>query len=526
MRRGRETSSALLAVTVVALLVRLPLLERQALWPDEVFSLAIATGHSLEHPASLAQPALGDFVEPAQPQEPARYRRYLEHQVPGGGLGRVLRAVRLSDTSPPLYYLLLALWTRVAGTSDAALRAFSLLASLACLPLLWRVAAALGGRRAGLLSCGLFALAPAAVYYSTEGRMYALVWLWVLAGAWLALRLRRQGPRPGLLLALTLVSAAGLLTHYFFVFFWAVLIGWLQLRADPRHRRGILLAAGLAVLLVLPWYAGVPEDVGRWRVTGNWLRMRPEGHVPARAPLQAALGFVSGRGVWGGGPREDRSALVIAALATGALAWKRGSRLLSGRPQLLLLWLAAACGGPLLFDTLRGTFTAAVPRYALAGLPAALALVGLALGRLPARLGWAGLALVLVSWAPGLRAIARNGSRNGAALAEAARELGGRAHAESDLILVHSIPSGLLGLARYMEAPVPMASWVGQLGTRRVPESVRTLTAGRRVTFLVVAHAVGEPAPEQAYLERHARLVRDDWREAVRIVEFRHSERR
>jgi hypothetical protein len=91
---------------------------------------------------------------------------------------------------------------------------------------------------------------------------------------------------------------------------------------------------------------------------------------------------------------------------------------------------------------------------------------------------------------------------------------------------VHSIPSGVLGLARYMEASVPMASWVGQLGTRRVPESVVALTASRRATFLVVAHSVGEPDPERAYLEEHARLVRDDWLESVRIVEFRHSERR
>ena len=38
--------------------------ERHCLWVDELFSLAIATGHSLEHPAAAAKPALGDFVEP------------------------------------------------------------------------------------------------------------------------------------------------------------------------------------------------------------------------------------------------------------------------------------------------------------------------------------------------------------------------------------------------------------------------------------------------------------------------------
>lgn len=525
MTRSRSDRVALIAIATVALLVRLPLLGRQALWPDEVFSLAIATGHSLEHPAASAQPALGDFVEAEHAQPPAAYRRYLEHEKPPAGAARVVRAARLSDTSPPLYYLLLDVWTRAAGTSDAALRALSLICSLASMPLLWLVAAPVGGRRTALLTCGLFALAPLAVYYSTEGRMYALVWFWALATARLVLLLQRQGARPTLVLALALVSAGGLLTHYFFVFVWAAMLGWLLFHADPSGRRGAFLAAGLTALLVFPWYAGVPEDLGRWRVTKDWLRMRPEGYLAGRAPLKAALGFVSGRGVWGGGPPEDRSALVIAVLALAALAWKLGGRALRGRRLLLWLWLAAACLGPSLFDVLRGTFSAAVPRYALAGMPAAFALFGLALGRLPARLRWAAFALIVLSWSSGLKLLFGNSSRIGTPLNMVARELGARATTD-DVVLVHSIPSGVLGLARYMGAPVPMASWVGQLGTRRVPESVLALTADRRATFLVLVHSVGEPAPEEGYLREHAEVVRDDWREAVRIVEFRHSARR
>jgi hypothetical protein len=52
MKRRQRASGALLAVAVLALVARLPLVGRQALWADEVFSLAIATGHSLEHPAA------------------------------------------------------------------------------------------------------------------------------------------------------------------------------------------------------------------------------------------------------------------------------------------------------------------------------------------------------------------------------------------------------------------------------------------------------------------------------------------
>ena len=44
-----------------AALIRFGLAERQGLWADEIFSLALATGHSVEHPATAANAALGDL---------------------------------------------------------------------------------------------------------------------------------------------------------------------------------------------------------------------------------------------------------------------------------------------------------------------------------------------------------------------------------------------------------------------------------------------------------------------------------
>ena len=58
--------AALLAVIALAAALRVALLDRQGLWSDEIFSLAIATGHSLEHPAAEADPAQGDYVEAAR----------------------------------------------------------------------------------------------------------------------------------------------------------------------------------------------------------------------------------------------------------------------------------------------------------------------------------------------------------------------------------------------------------------------------------------------------------------------------
>ena len=56
----RQQLWMLLAVFVIATILRIGLVNRSGLWGDEAFSLAIATGHSLEQPAAVARPELGD----------------------------------------------------------------------------------------------------------------------------------------------------------------------------------------------------------------------------------------------------------------------------------------------------------------------------------------------------------------------------------------------------------------------------------------------------------------------------------
>src|SRR5690348_8847325 len=119
---GRELMSkrqefwVLLAVFAIAAALRIGFAGGIPLWGDEIFSLATATGHSLEHPAASARPELGDFVEPDHPLPAREFSRYVKHDSPLESPARVVRAVLLSDTNPPLYYLLLYGWTVVFGT--------------------------------------------------------------------------------------------------------------------------------------------------------------------------------------------------------------------------------------------------------------------------------------------------------------------------------------------------------------------------------------------------------------------------
>ena len=479
---------------------------RPGLWADEIFSLAMATGHSLEHPAAQADSTRGDFVEPAGAAPAGSFRRYTEVEEPAAGPGRVVRAVLRSDTSPPLYYLALNLWTRAFGTSDAVLRVFSVGWALLSLPLLWLVGRELGGTRAGWSACLLFAFSPVAFYYSVEGRMYSLVWCLALALTWLTLRLA-EDRRPLAAALWVLAGAAGLLTHYFFAFIWLACAAWLWM-AGARARLRTALLAGATVLAVLPWYLQVPGSMARWRVSGDWLGGALDWPAALTRPFALAAGLLAGGSDLGRWPWADRAILALAAVAIIGVARSGSARELCSR-RALLLWgsLLAAAAGPLVFDLLRQTTTSAIPRYVLAGLPAALLLVALALSRLPSRLHAALLGLLLLAWLPGTwKAGTARVPRPGQPYPVLAARLEAWAR-PGDVVLVRSIPSGVVGLSRYLRSDIPVVAWVTQLGTRRVPADLDRILRGRHRVALLTIHALGATDPVEPWLRAHARLI-------------------
>jgi 4-amino-4-deoxy-L-arabinose transferase-like glycosyltransferase len=507
-----------LLVVVIAALLRFWLAARQDLWADELFSLAVATGHSLEHPAAEADSTLGDFVEPVGPVAPSVFRGYLALDAPPATAARVVRAVRLSDTSPPLYYLALAAVIRLAGTSDLALHSLSVIWSLATLPLIWLIGRRVATPRAALFACVLFAVTPASLYYALEARMYAMLWFEAALAAWLTLRLHDRGGA-GTLLAWSTTAAAGLTTHYFFVFGWTACVLWLLLRPGRCPRLHLAAAVGLVLLLIAPWYRLVPETLARWRITGHWLDGRPSPLRMLVAPLTLGWNLFSGRGVWGGEVWPDRIAGLLVAAVGGSLLRRGPGALFARGRDLLWLLVMAACVGPLVFDLLRGTSTSLYARYALAGLPAALLLLGIALAELRPSRAVPVIVLLILLWSPGLREIAVRRSRVWEPYRAIAGQVGAWARPD-DLILVHSIPSGVLGIARYLTADVQLAAWVGQLGHRTVPASIEALAQGHPRVALVRIHEVGEPAPEEAWLRDHARVLREQRHQSATVIYF------
>jgi Dolichyl-phosphate-mannose-protein mannosyltransferase len=511
----------LLGVFVIAAPLWICVAGRSGLWVDEVFSLAMATGHSLEHPAAAADPTQGDFVEPDHAVPAEEFRRYLKHDDPPASPARVVRAVLLSDTSPPLYYLLLYGWTLLLGTSDLMLRLFSIACSLACLPLLVAIARRTGGNGAVFASCVLFAFSPLAIYYSTEGRMYSLLWLCVLATTWASLVLQQRGGRIGFYALWILASGAGFLTHYFFVFPWLAIVAYLLVRPVKLARTRLVACLLLLAILILPWYTRVPEGLASWRITKDWLKWQPKGFDRLTALSELVVQFFSGHShLWWDHGKLDFATPILFGSVAVAMVWRLRTHVFSESRLLLWLLFAATCAGPVLFDLVQHTYTTAVPRYAIAALPGAYLLAAVGLACLGQRTRAIVLVLIVLAWAPNVLSIYGNQSRNWQPIREVSHSVCANS-SSSDLILIHSIPSGVLGIARYANGPAQLASWVGQLRTRRVPESIHKLAAGRTRIVFVKVHAVREPAPEEDWLRVNAVVSHETGLGSARIIDFR-----
>jgi len=174
---------------------------------------------------------------------------------------------------------------------------------------------------------------------------------------------------------------------------------------------------------------------------------------------------------------------------------------------------------------LRGTYASAIPRYVLAGLPGAFLLVGFGLGRLRPGLRLAFLSVIVLLSLVGLRRMYLSDGRVFEPLDDVGRIVTERAR-PSDVVIVHSVPAGVAGVARYMDRDgastkgVVVASWVGQLRQRRVPEDVRRLATDRRQVILVKVHDVAEPAPEETWLNDHACPTDLGYREGATLLYY------
>lgn len=234
-----DDRAALLLLSLLAFGVRVYHLTFQSLWRDEVDSIRFA---------SRALPEL-------------------------------LRMFTRPGENGPLFFAALRPWLAAAGEGEFALRYPAVLAGVLAAPLtyaLTRRLIAIGSAgswqfprgvtlgNVPLVAALLVAAGPYLVWYSQEGKMYAVLTALALAACLVFLRAVEEGRWWQWLVYLALLTALAL-THVLALLLVAVNIVWLALAgaAWPRYRRRWLALALVLLLPLIPFF----RLVGWWQLT-------------------------------------------------------------------------------------------------------------------------------------------------------------------------------------------------------------------------------------------------------------------
>lgn len=172
-------------------------------------------------------------------------------------LGELIRGVANTE-HPPLYFLGLAIWLRLAGDSAFALRFLSVLGGVLTVALTMALARQWRMPLVGLLAAAVLALHPWHIWYSQEVRSYSWMAAFGVALTWLGWRWTHTlRPRDGVLYAV--VATAALYVHVFLallvlVHFIVAALPRIEGREQGIRRWRALWPFGGAALVFLPWF--------------------------------------------------------------------------------------------------------------------------------------------------------------------------------------------------------------------------------------------------------------------------------
>jgi hypothetical protein len=202
---------------LVAFAARTYRLFESSTWGDDVWSMAAATGHSLD--VRLDGMAKDEnYSDPPGLVTPPYFLKYIQPR-PGNSVWGVIRDAYAQESHPPLFFTLLHLWFRLVGASLEAGRAFSLIFSLATIPLLFFLTRRLAGETAAWIACLLYAMSPFQAQLAIQVRGYTLTGLLVLATIWLTFEMLEREPSPKQVSSLIVLGITGMLMHYYFAIY-------------------------------------------------------------------------------------------------------------------------------------------------------------------------------------------------------------------------------------------------------------------------------------------------------------------
>lgn len=162
------------------------------------------------------------------------------------------------DVHPPLYYIILRLWSYLAGQSLFGLRLLSIVLGVLTIWAGYLLAlAAFKNKKIASLTAVLLAINPFQVQYALEMRMYTLGMLVILLSSFCLVRALEAESRRGKLrfwIGFIIVSTAALYTHYYLLFSVAAQALYIFLYFLKTQRFKILLEGILAYLTIFSLY--------------------------------------------------------------------------------------------------------------------------------------------------------------------------------------------------------------------------------------------------------------------------------
>lgn len=174
-----------------------------------------------------------------------------------------------ADVHPLLYYALLGGWMHFAGESPLAVRLLSVLFSLITLCILYALVRDVFDQQTAIAALLITTIAPFAVQYAQEARMYSLLGLLLTLATWCYVRGSRgiSAKRAGVGWWIGFAVCAGLSMYtQQLAAFYLIAIGTAALLS---RRRALIIrvsmAAGGALLIYLPWLLQLPSQLGKLR---------------------------------------------------------------------------------------------------------------------------------------------------------------------------------------------------------------------------------------------------------------------
>lgn len=174
--RVAGTAGRVLALTLLALVLRVIALGHKGLWQDEVFSVL------------FARPSNTDFWN----------------------------VLRTAEANMAIYYLALRGWMHVFS-SDAGLRMLSVIPGVLSVPAMYGLGERLYSRRVGMWAAGLLTINACAVVYSQEARGYSMLVFFGVLSCWAFLRLIEETSLTHFALY-TLATVGAFYSHFYAVF--------------------------------------------------------------------------------------------------------------------------------------------------------------------------------------------------------------------------------------------------------------------------------------------------------------------